>query len=525
MEKYKYPPAGLEELERSGNGKNGNGRQGKVAPKVSSRKRFWPKISIDLSLPSHRWYLLFCLVCLAIVGLAIPLMAYQGYSYSESSEFCGTTCHTMAPQYTRYEHSLHANVACTDCHVGRGASYYVKSKIDGMRQVLLLFTGNYSRPIKSPLHNLRPARETCEECHTPASFKDNLVKKVTHYRNDEQNTPVVATFILKMGGWQEQTGMSQGIHWHITNPVYYIAADEQRQVMLWVGVKQGDGTYREYFSRDLIGIAQTSFVEKAKADGQIRQMDCIDCHNRTAHEIPPPEVLVDEAILANQIGRDLPSIRAKSVELLKAKYDTLESAKQAIAGLADDYRMNLPQVYQEHSEEINSVISILQQMYSSIAFPEMNLDWQTNPNNENHAYSAGCFRCHDSKHILMDQYGAEKGAISASCNLCHTVPIVGSGSDILVEAPVIVGAAPATHKDSSWTIAHQNISEVEKQDCFQCHGQGFCNNGACHNLEHPPNMLYTHAEEYRKQGDQVCYTCHQDISCSRCHPAGVIVNP
>ena len=525
MQKNRTTLTDFEELEKPPNGKYGNGRHTREVPKKSNRKQFWPKISIDLSLPKHRWYLLSSLLSLAILGLAIALFAYQGYAYTESAEFCGTTCHTMAPQFTRYEHSLHSNVACTDCHVGRGASYYVKSKIDGMRQVVLLITGNYSRPIKSPVHNLRPARETCEECHTPATFKDNLVKKITHYSNDERNTPVVTTFILKMGGWQEQTGMSQGIHWHITNPVYYIAADEQRQVMEWVGVQQADGSLQEYFSRDMLPIAKSSFVESAKASGRMRKMDCIDCHNRTAHEIPPPEVLVDDAISAQLINPGLPFIRAKAVALLKAKYDSPESASQAIAGLANDYTMNYPQISRDHAPEIETAVANLQELYSSAVFPDMNLDWATNPNNENHAYSAGCFRCHDGNHIKQDQYGNEAGVISSACNLCHTVPIVGSGDDLLIEAPVIVGAAPASHTDFSWTITHQNVSEAEKQDCYQCHGQGFCNNGVCHNLDHPPEMLFTHADEYRKQGDQVCYTCHQDISCSRCHPAGVIENP
>ena len=115
--------------------------------------------------------------------------------------------------------------------------------------------------------------------------------------------------------------------------------------------------------------------------------------------------------------------------------------------------------------------------------------------------------------------------ISVACNLCHTVPIVGRGDDLLVEAPVIVGTTPASHADFRWTIEHRSITAAETQECYQCHGQGFCNNGACHNLSHPPDMLYTHAEEYRKQGDQVCYTCHQDVLCSRCHPGGIVKNP
>jgi hypothetical protein len=95
----------------------------------------------------------------------------------------------------------------------------------------------------------------------------------------------------------------------------------------------------------------------------------------------------------------------------------------------------------------------------------------------------------------------------------------------LFEAPVITGPVPESHTDFRWTIEHRDINQEQEEACFVCHGQGFCNNGVCHNLSHPPDMLYTHADEYRLQGDQVCYTCHQNVLCSRCHPGGIINNP
>jgi hypothetical protein len=125
----------------------------------------------------------------------------------------------------------------------------------------------------------------------------------------------------------------------------------------------------------------------------------------------------------------------------------------------------------------------------------------------------------------VDPAGNEVEVISVKCNLCHTVPIVGRGDDLLFEAPVIVGAIPASHSDFRWTIEHRSVTEDEKQDCYTCHGQGFCSNAACHNLSHPPDMLFTHADIYRETGNQVCYTCHQDVLCSRCHPGGIVANP
>ena len=488
----------------------------------------WPKISLDLSDPRQRLKAFFALAALAVAGVAFLIGGVHTYEYTESAGFCGTTCHSMDPQWVRYQRSVHGNVRCAECHIGPGANFFVKSKIDGLRQVVAEAMNTYHRPIKSPVVNLRPARETCETCHSPSTFKDNIVKTVQHFDNDRANTPVQSTLILKMGGWQESSGISQGIHWHINSEVYYIAADEQRQVMLWVGIKQADGTIKDYFSRDMATMSGSSFVEKAWQDGQVRRMDCIDCHNRTAHYIPYPEQAVDKAIADGLISRDIPFIRSKAVELLKSSYTSEDEAFTAIEGLAGNYNVKLVSAAlpadNNLESKVNEAIAAIKKIYTETNFPDMNLNWETNPNNARHTPFKGCFRCHDGNHISVDANGNEE-AISAKCNLCHTVPIVGRGSDLLVEAPVIVGSIPSSHSDFRWTIEHRNVSEEDKQACHNCHGQAFCNNGACHNLSHPENMLFTHPEEYKKQGNQVCYTCHQNILCTRCHPAGIFKNP
>ncbi|MCP4540195.1 MAG: hypothetical protein GY832_23905 [Chloroflexi bacterium] len=506
------------------------GRQKTNTPSSSSkgwRDRWlrWPSITIDLSRPKHRRKLFFVFVALNLVGLVVLLGSYQSIIYTESAEFCGTYCHPMKSEFVRYERSPHAKVACAQCHVGEGLSYFAQSKIFGVKSLYQALTNTYDRPLKSPVHDLRPARETCEECHSPTGFTDNIIKTITHYDADEANTLVQSTIILKMGGWQENTGVSEGIHWHITNPVYFITADEQRQGILWVGAEQEDGSLKEYWARDMLNMARTSFVEDARANDELRMMDCIDCHNRTAHFVPSPEVTVDEAISAGLISTDLPYIRTKAVELLSVAYTNTSDAYEAIDGLVDYYSVGNPGIPAEHEVDLDDAITELKKIYSDTNFPDMKLDWRANPDNERHSPFPGCFRCHDGKHSTVDAAGNQADIISVKCNLCHTVPIIGRGADVLIEAPVIAGAVPASHSDFRFTIEHRSTSEAERQECYTCHGQGFCSNDACHSISHPPDMLYTHPDEYRKIGSQVCYTCHQDVLCSRCHAGGIIVNP
>lgn len=477
----------------------------------------WPHIDLDLSKPAHRWKFLLGLAALGVVGVALAIGGVQGYAYSESTEFCGTVCHSMYPQLERHDQSAHANVECTTCHVGPGAAAFVQSKIDGTRQLVATIFDNYARPIKSPVKNLRPAREICEGCHTPTSFTDNIIKVNRHYDDDAENTPYENTLILKMGGLNVLTGERRGIHWHVASEVDYIALDDQRQVMAWVGVKQPDGSLKEYFSRDLLNMAQTNFVEKARASGELRTLDCIDCHNRTAHYIPYPEQVVDQAMLHNLISPDLPFIHKNASDLLNEKYASSDEAFAAIDKLAEKYASS-------PKDEVEQAVKTLKDIYTITNFPDMNLDWKSNPNNERHNPTLGCFRCHDGNHVSRDAKGNEE-VISVKCNLCHTVPITGRGSELVVEAPVIVGSVPATHADFSWTVTHQYASSDELDSCADCHGRSFCSNQACHNLNHPADMAFTHPQSYAESGGQVCYTCHQNVTCARCHPGGIIEKP
>ncbi len=229
------------------------------------KRRRTLRFTIDLGNPAHRRNLILAVLVLFLVTTGFIFAGYKVYEYTESSEFCGTVCHPMVGQFTRYEISDHVNVECAKCHIGPGADFFVKSKIDGLRQVYAVLTHTYSVPILSPVENLRPARETCETCHTPTSFRDNLVKTVLHYENDVKNTPIQSTFILKLGGWKESTGVAHGIHWHITNKVYYIAADRQRQVMSWVGVELPDGTLKEYIILVTCSLWQTHLLSRRPA--------------------------------------------------------------------------------------------------------------------------------------------------------------------------------------------------------------------------------------------------------------------
>ena len=71
------------------------------------------------------------------INVALTMVIFiASLGYLDSPSFCGQLCHTvMTPEFTAYERSPHDRVPCVQCNIGPGASWFVKSKIAGMRQV------------------------------------------------------------------------------------------------------------------------------------------------------------------------------------------------------------------------------------------------------------------------------------------------------------------------------------------------------------------------------------------------------
>ncbi len=143
--------------------------------------------------------------------------SYEAFHYTESVEFCGKFCHkVMKPEYITYHGSSHERVACVECHVGSGASWYVKSKLSGLYQVYSVLAKKYPQPIPTPIANLRPARETCEECHWPEKFYDHKFSVKHSFLSDEENTERIINMQIKTSTKLVMGELEKGIHQHIS---------------------------------------------------------------------------------------------------------------------------------------------------------------------------------------------------------------------------------------------------------------------------------------------------------------------
>ncbi|MCA9773965.1 MAG: cation:proton antiporter, partial [Myxococcales bacterium] len=128
-----------------------------------------PVIDLNVDRTRNRVLVFVALTALNIVIVAVA--AYKGVEVMDTTAFCGETCHSvMEPEHTAFQRGAHASARCIDCHIGPGASWFVKSKLSGSWQVVSVALDLYPRPIPTPVENLRPARETCEQCHWPQKF-------------------------------------------------------------------------------------------------------------------------------------------------------------------------------------------------------------------------------------------------------------------------------------------------------------------------------------------------------------------
>jgi hypothetical protein len=413
----------------------------------------WP--SFDFNEPRQRNAFMIFSVGSTIFLLLSAIGSYEAFHYTESVEFCGTLCHeVMKPEYIAYQNSPHAKVACVACHVGSGADWYVRSKLSGLYQVYSVTFNLYPRPIAVPIKNLRPARETCEECHWPEKFYARQLRIERHYMADAENTEWDIHLQVKTGPSLSALGLQEGIHWHI-NPdikVEYVATSDDRETIPWVrytNLKTGEVHVYED-SQNPLESGQMDTLE-------VRQMDCMDCHNRPSHNYQTPIFAINSAITAGLIPKELPEIKSMAIQMMNSDYSTNDSAMMGIEnGINEYYSSNYEELFNSRPELIEQAIAGIKDAYQKNIFPEMKVKWNAYPNHIGHLEFNGCFRCHN------DSHSTETGrVIPMDCDLCHSIVAQGTPGNMQI----------VTSLDESLEFFHQNDEDQNWKGglCSDCH--------------------------------------------------------
>lgn len=451
---------------------------------------------------------------------AVAVSSYHGYHYTDSTEFCSQACHAvMEPEAVTFARSGHARVACAECHIGAGASWFVKSKLSGTRQVLAVMRNSYSRPIPPAIQELRPARETCEQCHWPEKSFGAQLAELARFAADESNTRQDIAMLLKTGSGPRSGRQAEGIHIHVAleGRIEYVAADEKLQDIVWVQFTDFDG-------REVVYRADGQPHSAPKPGGRTRHMDCMDCHNRAAHRLRAPSETVDLALAEGTIDPTLPYIKREAVAALVRPYPEPENVADDIANsIAAFYRTNYPEVWNNGESAIRESAKTITAIYERSFFPHMRVDWRTYPDNIGHKVSPGCFRCHDGGHV--DEHG---NRLSHACDGCHTflnpMVIEEDESPVLREGEFIhIPPLEGRHANLRCDRCHSG-GLAPQATCAGCHTAqanfragtlaGFegpelpaepmadlleCRD--CHDLSKPTNV---------ENIDRLCMDCHED---------------
>jgi hypothetical protein len=359
----------------------------------------------------------------------------------------------MEPEYTVYQNSPHARVACVECHVGAGADWFVRSKLSGLYQVYAVLTNIYPRPIPTPLHNLRPARETCEKCHWPQKFYARKLQVQKNFLTDRDNSEWDIYMQMKIGPNYSALGLQEGIHRHI-NPdvkIEYMTDDATRENIPWVkytNTRTGEVTIFKDPESPL-----SDSLEKALP---VRVMDCMDCHNRPSHAYKSPPDYIDFELISGKLPKNIPYIKYIAMQVLKDPFSDKDTAMTIIRdSIMHFYQQSHPEIYAGNEIRINNAVKVIQEVFSNNTFPYMNVRYYVYPDHIGHLESKGCFRCHSGS------MKAENGRIiSKDCNLCHTIFAQGK-PDMLMKVPVTdtLGFIHPVDINEAWRNAY----------CSDCH--------------------------------------------------------
>jgi NapC/NirT cytochrome c family, N-terminal region len=348
-------------------------------------------------------------------------VTYRAVEHMETPQFCGATCHVMAPEFAAYQNSPHSRVECVDCHVAPGAAGWIASKAAGTRQLIETVLKKYPQPIPTALETNRlvPSRETCENCHWPQKFGGVTFRVINKYASDESNSRTQTVLMMLVGG-NKVSGI-HGAHFGPGIHISYVADDAKRQAISSV-----------HYQNTTIGVNtvfRVSEVAKGKAEALPRvDMQCVDCHNRPTHTFDLPDRALDKAMAGGEIPVTLPFIKREGLRLLQATYNTRDEASEKIQlGIVNFYRQNHSDVFKKRSDDIAAAAKAIVAIFNRNVFPELKVNWGTYPNNLGHIDAPGCFRCHDGSHT-----NADGNTITSDCSTCHqTLAVDEAKPDIL----------------------------------------------------------------------------------------------
>jgi hypothetical protein len=255
-------------------------------------------------------------------------------------------------------------------------------------------------------------------------------------------------------------GPPSGIHWSMAlgKKVEFVATDEALQEIPWARVTDREtGVQTVYRSDGRSG-------DDPPPVGTRRTVDCMDCHNRSTHVFRTPSRAVNSALIVEPELRSIPFAKRELVAAIVKPYPSREEGRAGVtSAVRGFYQDDYPEVFEARGGEVDRLIEIAKACYNRSFFPRMNVSWRTYCNNIGHLEFAGCFRCHDGKHV-----DDEGNPITRECSACH---------DFLVPASSPDESSLLTVGGFQHPVELEGIHETMR--CNDCHTGGIAPSSTC----------------------------------------------
>ena len=116
---------------------------------------------------------------------------------SDAPDFCGG-CHVMESEFEAWSHAgAHRRNQCVDCHLPNESAgiHYVWKGIDGMKDVLMFYSGAAPERIRLTAHGETVVQTNCIRCHEQTVMLINPERKcwdchrrIAHVRSGAMQT-------------------------------------------------------------------------------------------------------------------------------------------------------------------------------------------------------------------------------------------------------------------------------------------------------------------------------------------------
>lgn len=120
------------------------------------------------SIKKHPWkFLAAAVVVAAAIGFFIAFGPPKLMAKTETPDFCAS-CHVMQGQFESWFNvGAHRSIQCVDCHLPHEnlPTYYVWKSIDGMKDMVVFYSGNTPEVIQVSERGQKFIQSNCIRCH------------------------------------------------------------------------------------------------------------------------------------------------------------------------------------------------------------------------------------------------------------------------------------------------------------------------------------------------------------------------